>query len=48
MGERGKVHFEKGDALLALPVTSTASIVLLSPFWWFAVSQESISNNTLA
>ena len=39
VGERGKVPFEAGDALLALPIESTTSMFLLSPFWWFAISQ---------
>ena len=26
MGEKGKVHFEAGDALLALPIASTAGV----------------------
>ena len=33
-GERGKVHFEAGDALLALPVASTAGEFLLSALLW--------------
>ena len=32
MGEKGKVHFETGDALLALPIASTADIFPISPF----------------
>lgn len=32
LGERQKVHFEAGDALLALPIKSTASMFLLSAF----------------
>lgn len=46
VGERGKVPFEAGDALLALPIASTTGIFLLS-FWRFAVSQGSVNNNTL-
>ena len=34
MGEKGKVHFEAGDALLALPVASTAGEFLLSALLW--------------
>jgi len=48
MGERGNVHLVAGDALLALPIASTASLFLLSPFWWFVISPGSISNNVLA
>jgi len=36
---RGKMPFDARDALLVLPIASTASMVLLSPFQWFAVSQ---------
>jgi len=32
MGERGKMHFEAGDTLLALPIASTTSMFLLSLF----------------
>lgn len=32
MGEKGKVHFEAGDALQALPITFTTIVFLLSPF----------------
>jgi len=44
VGERGNVHLEAGDSLLALPIASTANMFLLSPFPQFAVSQESVSN----
>lgn len=47
VGTRGKVHFEARDALLALPIASTAGVVLLSPFWLFAISQGSLSNSAL-
>jgi len=47
VGERGKVHLKAGDTLLALPIKSTASTVLLSPER-FAVSQGSVSNSALA
>ena len=32
MGEKGKVHFEAGDTLLALPIASTAGVFPISPF----------------
>lgn len=32
VGVKGKVPFEAGDALLVLPISSTASLVLLSSF----------------
>ena len=32
MGERGKMHFEAGDTLLALPIASTTDVFPLSPF----------------
>jgi len=35
---RGKMPFDARDALLVLPIASTASMVLLSPFQWFAIS----------
>jgi len=44
VGMKGKVPFEAGDALLALPIAATAGMFLLSPFWQFAVSQGSVSN----
>ena len=34
VGERGTVPFEAGDALLALPVASTAGEFLLSALLW--------------
>ncbi len=39
MGMKGRVPFEAGDALLALPIASTAGTFLLPPFWQFAVEQ---------
>ena len=47
VGMKDKVSFEAGDALLALPITSTAGMFLLSPFWQFAVSQGSVSYSFL-
>lgn len=35
----------KEDNLLALPSTSTAGIFLISHFWQFAISQESVTSN---
>lgn len=35
----------KEDSLLALPSTSTAGIFLISHFWQFAISQESVTSN---
>lgn len=32
MGEKGKVHFEAGDAPLALPIAPTAGVFPISPF----------------
>lgn len=37
--ERVKKRFEAVDALLALPIGSTASMFLLSAFWEFAISR---------
>lgn len=48
VSERGKVHLEAGDTLLAVPIESTASMFLLSPFWWFAISQGSVTNSAMA
>ena len=48
VGERGKEHFEAEDALLALPIESTAVMFLLSPFRLFTVSQGLVSNSALA
>ena len=48
VGERGKEHFEAGDALLALPIESTATTFLLSPFQQFTVSQGLVINSALA
>ena len=39
VGMKGRVPFEAGDALLALPIASTAGTFLLPPFWQFAVEQ---------
>lgn len=38
-GERGEVPLEAFDALLAMPIASNTSMVLLSPFQLFAISQ---------
>ena len=48
VGKRGKVHFETGVTLLALPIESTTGTFLLSPFQRFAVSQRLVSNSALA
>jgi len=45
VGERGKVHLEAGDALLALTNESTAGMFLLSLLQLFAISQGSVRVN---
>jgi len=44
VGMKGKVPLEAGDALLALPIASTADMFLLSPFGRL----PSLSNRALA
>jgi len=49
VGERGKVHFEAGDSLLALPIkSSTSTFFFCSPFRQFAISQGSVNNSAIA
>ena len=48
VGKSGKVHFEAVDSLLSLPIESTTSTFLCSPFQQFAVSQGSVNNSALA
>ena len=45
-GMKGRVPFEAGDALLALPIASTAGTFLLPPFWQFAVEQIEVEAKT--
>ena len=46
VGMKGRVPFEAGDALLALPIASTAGTFLLPPFWQFAVEQIEVEAKT--
>ena len=43
-----EVPFEAFDTLLAVPIASNTSMVLLSPFQRFGLSQQLLSNNVLA
>ena len=45
VGERGKVHLEAGDALLALPIAFATTMFFISLFLQIVGSRGSVNNN---